>query len=136
MKDEDTVAQEAQAMAEQGAPQDPRMAAAQLGIQAKQMDLQDRDKQRAFEMTKQEREIAVRERTLAYNIERERAESEQSARDAALSRDLALLKMDREEGLSREELDRKERLELVKVQDQRERFNAEAALRVRTGSGI
>jgi hypothetical protein len=38
--------------------------------------------------------------------------------------------------LTRDEMETKSRLELIRISDQRERFNAEAALRVRTGAGI
>jgi hypothetical protein len=136
MKTEDQVAQDQQAMAEQGAPQDPKIATEEMRMQAKQLDLQDRDKQRNFELTKQERELQVREKTLAYNVERERAESEQQAIDNQLTRDLAIAKLHSTDQFDREALAVKERLEMIKVQDGRERFNAEAALKVRQGSGI
>ena len=136
MKTEDQFSQDQQAMAEQGAPQDPKIATEEMRMQAKQLDLQDRDKQRNFELTKQERELLVREKTLAYNIERERAESEQSAIDNQLTRDLAIAKLESTNQFDRENLAAKERLEMIKIQDGRERFNAEAALKVRQGSGI
>jgi len=136
MKTEDQVAQDQQAMAEQGAPQDPKIATEEMRMQAKTLDLQDRDKQRNFELTKQERELQVRQQTLAYNVERERAESEQQAIDNQLTRDLAIAKLQSTDQFDREALAAKERLEMIKIQDGRERFNAEAALKVRQGSGI
>jgi hypothetical protein len=136
MKTEDQVAQDQQAMAEQGAPQDPKIATEEMRMQAKQLDLQDRDKQRNFELTKQDRELQVRQQTLAYNIERERAESEQQAIDNQLTRDLAIAKLQSTDQFNRESMAAKERLEMIKIQDGRERFNAEAALKVRQGSGI
>ena len=136
MKDEETVEQEAAAMAEQGAPQDPRMAAAELQMQAKQMDLEDRKEQRQFEMERNQKELEFRQQNLQYNAMREQSEAEQSSVDSQLSRELALAKMEQDGMMSREELTRRERIEMIKIQDGRERFNAEAALRINTGAGI
>ena len=136
MKNEDEVAQAQQAMAEQGAPQDPREMAAQTQLQIKQMDIQDKQEQRAFESQRNEREFQFRQQNLQYNAMREQSEAEQHAIDAQLQRELAIAKMEADGTLTREELTRKERLEMIKIQDGRERFNAEAALRVNTGAGI
>ena len=136
MKDEETVEQEAAAQAEQGAPQDPRMAAAQLQMQAKQLDIEDRKEQRAFEVERNQKELQFRQQNLQYNAMREQSEAEQSSVDSQLSRELALAKMEQDGMMSREELTRRERLEMIKIQDGRERFNAEAALRINTGAGI
>ena len=136
MKNEDEVAQAQQAMAEQGAPQDPREVAAQTQLQIKQMDIQDKQAQREFEAQRNDREFQFRQQNLQYNAMREQSEAEQSAVDAQLQRELALAKMESDGNMTREELARKERLEMIKIQDGRERFNAEAALRVRTGAGI
>ena len=136
MKAEDVVAQEAQAMAEQGAPQDPKLMAAEMDMQMKQMDLQDKQAQREFELMRNQKELEFRYQNLQYNAMREQSEAEQSAIDAQLQRELAVAKMQQDGQMTREELNRKERLEMIKITDGRERFNAEAALRVRTGAGI
>jgi len=136
MKDEETVEQEAAAMAEQGAPQDPRIVTAEMQMQAKQMDIEDRQQQRQFEMERNEKELQFRQQNLQYNAMREQAEAEQHAIDANLSRELALAKMEADGQMSMEELSRRERIEMIKIQDGRERFNAEAALRINTGAGI
>jgi hypothetical protein len=136
MKTEDEVAQEQQAMAEQGAPQDPKVMAAQMDMEMKQLDLQDRQAQREFELARNEKELEFRHQNLQYNAMREQAEAEQHAVDAQLQRELGIAKMAQDGQLTREELERKEKLEMIKIQDGRERFNAEAALRVRTGQGI
>ena len=136
MKPEDVVAQEQAAMAEQGAPQDPREIAAQTQLQIKQMDIQDKQAQREFEAQRNAQEFQFRQQNLQYNAMREQSEAEQAAVESQLQRELAIAKMEQDGVMSREELARKERLELIKIQDGRERFNAEAALRVRTGSGI
>jgi hypothetical protein len=136
MKTEQEVAQDQQAMAEQGAPQDPRIVTSQTQLQIKQMDLEDKEKQRAFETQRNEQELAFRAQNMQYNAMREQSEAEQAVVDAQLQRELAIAKMEQDGQMTAEELARKERLELIKINDARERFNAEAALRVRTGAGI
>lgn len=118
MKPEDQVEQEMAAQAEQGAPADPRIEAAQIQAQSKAEELQ------------------VKRETLAYNVERERAEGEQAMMENQLQRELVIAKLQQDGQMTREELDRKERLELLKLDSARQLFNAEAALRVRTGAGI
>jgi hypothetical protein len=107
-----------------------------MQFEAKQLELQDRQVQREFEMQRNQQELEFRNRNLAYNIERERAESAEAHMDAAMQRELTIARMESDGNLSREELSRKERLELIKLQSEREMFNAEAALRVNTGAGI
>lgn len=136
MKDEETVQQEVEAQAQQGAPEDPRMVSAQMQLQAKQLELEDRKEQRAFEQARNEADMELRRQTLAYNTAREQSEAEIASVDAQLSRELAIAKMQQDGQLTREEMESKARLEMIKISDQRERFNAEAALRVRTGQGI
>jgi len=118
MKPEDQVMQEMQQQAQQGAPADPRIEAAKITADAKK------------------EEAAVKRETLAYNAERERAEAEQKMVDNQLKRELALAAMESDGQLSREEMSRRENLELLKIDDERQRFNAEVALKIRQGSGI
>ena len=136
MKDEETVQQEMEAQAQQGMPEDPRMVSAQMQLQAKQLELKDRKEQRAFEQARNESDMQLRRETLAYNNAREQSEAEIASVDAQLSRELAIAKMQQDGQITREEMESKSRLELIKISDQRERFNAEAMLRVRTGQGI
>jgi hypothetical protein len=107
-----------------------------MDMQMKQMDLQDKQAQREFELMRNQKELEFRYQNLQYNAMREQSEAEQSAIDAQLQRELAVAKMQQDGQMTREELNRKERLEMIKITDGRERFNAEAALRVRTGAGI
>jgi len=118
LKPEDQVKQEAEAQAQQGAPQDPKVQAAQIIAQAKAD------------------ELAVKRETLSYNVERERAESEQAMMEAQLERDITIAKLEQDGIRSRDEMVAKERLELIKINDERQRFNAEMAVKVRQGSGI
>lgn len=136
LKPEDQVAQEAQAQAEQGQPEDPRIAVAQMNLQAKQMDIDARREQLQLEGQLKQMDMESKQANTAYQIERERAESEQAMLDRQFDRELALAKMEQDGVMTREELARKERLELLKLENDRQLFNAEAALKVRQGSGI
>lgn len=132
---EEEMAKNAQAAA-QNPPQDPRIAVAQMTMQAKQMDIADRKEQRQVDVQLAQMDMQTKAQNTAYQIERERSESAQAQVDQQMNRELAIAKMEQDGVMTREELDRKERLEMIKLNDQRERFNAEAALRVRTGAGI
>ena len=136
MKPEDQVKQEMEAAAQQGQPQDPRLAAAEMNMQAKQMDIEDRNKQREFEAARNEQDMQLRRDSLAYNTAREQSEAETASVEAQLQRELAIAKMQQDGQITREELATKARLEMIKISDGRERFNAEAAIKVRQGSGI
>ena len=136
MKPEDQVQQEMQAQAEQGAPQDPRIVSAQMHFEAKKLELQDREQQRAFEQSRNESELMLKREQLTYNSQREQAEFEIAQTDSAIQRDMTIAKLGQDAQLTREQIAAKERLEALKIDNERQIFNAEAALRVRTGAGI
>ena len=136
MKPEDVVAQEQKAQAEQGAPQDPRIASAQMQLQAKQLEMEDRDKQRQFEAGRNAEELGIRRESLQYNAQREQAEYEIAMTDSSLKRDVALTKLGQDAQLTREQIAAKERLSMLQIDNDRQMFNAEAAIKVRQGSGI
>lgn len=125
MKPEDQVEQEMQAQAEQGAPDDPRIAAAQIKAQVDMAKLQDNQEVRALQSQQ-----------LEYQRQKEQAEFEIAMTEAGIDRDLALTKLGQDAQLTREQIAAKERLESLKIDNERQIFNAEAALRVRTGAGI
>jgi hypothetical protein len=136
LKPEDEVKQEMAAQAEQGAPQDPRVAIAQMTMQAKQMEIEDRKEQRAAELQLAQEDMMVKRENIAYQTERERAESEQAMVERQFEREITLAKMESDGQMTREELARKERLELIKLDDSRQKFSAEMAIKTRMGSGI
>ena len=133
MKPEDQVKKE-QASAQP--PQDPKIVSAQMQLQAKQMDMQDRQEQRQFEAQRNAQEADFKERQLSYNSQREQAEYTIAQTDSAIKRDTALLRENNSLQISREANAAKERLGTLKIQSDREIFNAETALKVRMGSGI
>lgn len=136
MKPEDQVAQEQQQQAEQGAPEDPRIMAAQMQLQAKEMEMQDRQAQRDFEGQRNAAEMEIREQQIAYNSQREQAEYEIAQTDSAIKRDIAVAKLSQDAQLTREEIAAKERLNMLNIDTKRQLFSAEAAIKVRQGSGI
>jgi hypothetical protein len=133
MKPEDQVKQE---MSQQQPAQDPKIVSAQMNLQAKQMELQDRQAQREFEGQRNAAEQELKRQSIQYNAQREQAEFEIAMTEAGIDRDLALTKLGQDAQLTREQLAARDRLEALKINNQREIFNAEAALRVRTGAGI
>ena len=117
-------------------PPDPRIVAAQLTLQGKQLDVQDRKEQRQADLQMQGAELAVKREGLAYNVERERAEGQQNMIDAQLEREIALTKLQHDGQLQDAKMATEERLKLLELDNKNALFNAEAALRVRTGEGI
>lgn len=136
MKPEDQVKQEMEAAAQQGAPQDPRLAAAQIKAEVDMAKIEDGKEQRAIESQLAQEGVQIKRENLAYQTERERSESEQDMITRQFDREIALAKMEQDGQMTREELARKERLELLKLDNERQLFNAEAAIKARQGSGI
>ena len=125
MKPEDQVEQEQAAAAEQGAPQDPRVASAQIKAEVDMAKIEDGKEARALQAQQ-----------IQYNKEREQGEYSIAMTEASINRDTALLKMDQDATLTREEIASRERLEALKIDNERQLFNAEAAIKVNQGSGI
>lgn len=125
LKPEDQVKQEMEAQAQQGAPADPRIEAAKIKAEVDMAKLADNREVRAQQSQQ-----------IEYNKQREQGEYEIAMTEAGIERDLALAKLGQDAQLTREQIAAKERLEALKIDNARQIFNAEAALRVRTGSGI
>ena len=125
MKPEDQVQQEMEQQAQQGAPADPRIEAAKIKAEVDMAKLADQKEVRA-----------MNQQQLEYSRQKEQGEYEIAMTEAGIERDLALTKLGQDAQLTREQIAAKERLEALKIDNQRQIFNAEAALRVRTGSGI
>jgi hypothetical protein len=117
-------------------PQDPRIAAAQLALQGKQMDLEDRKEDRQVQAQLQTQDLAVKRESIHYNTERERAESYQKQVDTQMTRELAIAQMNQDGQLTQEEMASRERMKAIDIDSKHSLFNAEASLRVNTGAGI
>lgn len=135
MKSQDELKQDAENAAGQP-PSDPRIISAQMNLQAKEMDIADRKEQRQFEAARNEQDQAVKAETLNYNARREQAEWQIAMGDQAIKRDTAILKVNSDAQRTAAEIAAEERLNALKLDHDRQIFNAEAALRVRTGAGI
>ena len=125
MKPEDQVEQEQAAAAQQGQPQDPRIAAAQIKADVDMAKLADNKEARGLQAQQ-----------IDYNKQREQGEYEIAMTEASIERDTTLMKMDQTERLAAATIQSKERLETLKIDNERQIFNAEAAIKVRQGSGI
>lgn len=125
MKPEDQVEQEQAAAAEQGAPQDPRVASAQIKAEVDMAKIEDGKEARALQAQQ-----------IQYNKEREQGEYSIAMTEASINRDTAILKMDQDATLTREEIASRERLEALKIDNERQLFVAEANIKATQGSGI
>jgi hypothetical protein len=125
MKPEDQVKQEQQAQAEQGQPQDPRIASAQIKAEVDMAKITD---------NKEGRQVQAQQ--IEYNKQREQGEYEIAMTESSINRDTTLMKLDQTERMAAAALASKARLEELKIDNERQLFNAEAAIKVRQGSGI
>lgn len=118
MKTEDEYNQFMQQQQQQGAPTDPRIEAANIRAQVDIAKIEDAKADRAFEAQKEQGEYEI------------------AMTDSAINRDLGIAKLQETSALSREEIAARERLASLEINNERELFNAEAALKVNQGSGI
>jgi len=118
MKTEDEYNQFMQQQSQQAAPSDPRIEAANIRAQVDMAKLEDAKADRAFEAQKEQGEYEI------------------AMTDSAINRDLGIAKLQETSALSREEIAARERLAALNINNERELFNAEAALKVNQGSGI
>lgn len=136
MKTEEEFKEEQKLRAEQGEPQDPRIQAAQINAQVKQMEIEDRKVERQYDREQQAAEFQLKREQLFYNMDREEKEFALGSQEAELTRELEITKLLRDGEMTREQQLAKERLERVKIADQRERFNAEMYAKMKLGTGI
>lgn len=136
MKTEDQAAQDAQVTAEQGAPQDPRIVAAEMAAQTKQLEFQDREAQRQAEAVEADKDRELKREELQVTREREQGEFIIAQTDAQVSRELGIAKLVQDGEISQAERESRERLTLVNIDNDRQLFSAEAAIKAKEGSGI
>lgn len=125
MKPEDEVKQAMLEQQQQGGPADPRIAAAQIKAQVDMAKIED---------NKEARQLQAQQ--IEYNREREQGEYEIAMTEASINRDTTLLKLDQTERLAVASQQSKERLEALKIDNERQLFVAEATIKARQGSGI
>jgi hypothetical protein len=117
-------------------PPDPRVQAAQMQLEGKQMEIADRKEQRMVDQQIAADGNQIKREQITYTAERERAESVQAQTDNQLDRELAIIGMQQDGIESQEERASKERLQAIALDQKAQLFNAEAAIKARHGSGI
>jgi hypothetical protein len=117
-------------------PPDPRVQAAQIQAQAKQMELQDAKEQRQADMAMHADDLHMKAASLHYNQQREQAEWELANSQMELNRDTAILRDSRQAQAQAEAIAAKERMNSLNLDTKRQLFNAEANLKLKTGQGI
>jgi hypothetical protein len=136
MMTDDEVAQAQEAQAGQEQPADPRIEAAKIAADTKRAELADRAAAREMDQVISAKLAELKEREIAFQAERERAEGEQNIAKMGLDRELAIAKLAQDGETSQAERASRERLEAIKLDQKAQLFNAEAQLRINTGAGI
>jgi len=117
-------------------PQDPRLAAAEMAMQAKQLDIKDRAEQRRVDVAQ---DAAMRQEKAAdrdYNQRREQGEFVIAQTHEQNLRDMKMLSISSDERKTAAQIEADAGIAHLEIDNKRELFNAEAALRVNTGQGI
>ncbi len=136
MFSEEEIAQNDEAAKNAPPPEDPQAMRARAVLEAKQLDIQDRQAQREMDAQRFAEESALKRETLAYNQAREQEESRLTMADLQLTREVEIAKMERDAMESQAERDSKERMQAIDLTNDRQLFNAEAQLKMQQGSGI
>lgn len=118
------------------APPDPRIVAAQMNVQAKQLELQDRQQQRQVDAQEEAANRADRAADRQYNMQREQAEFEIAMTHERNQQDLQQQRLAADERISTNTVQTNAQLKLLDIDTKRQIFNAEANLRRETGAGI
>lgn len=134
MLTEDKIEQAAQNAQQQ--PPDPRVQAAQMQLEGKQMEIADKKEQRIVDQQIAAEGNQIKREQIAYTAERERAESVQQQTELQMDRELAIAGMQQDGVMTQMEIESKERLQAIKLDVENQRFNSEVALKSRMGSGI
>lgn len=129
------IEQNQQAAAQQP-PQDPRILSAQMALEGKKMDIEDRKEGRQLDAQLQSQELQVKREAIAYTTERERSDAEQGSIRLQMERELAIAQMQSDGIESQAERESKARMQAIDLSNKNALFNAEAALKVNQGSGI
>lgn len=133
---DEEIRQQQEAAAQQPPPADPRIEAAKIAAQSKSEEIADRKEDRALRAQIEAQNTEERRAQLAYNAQREQAEYAIAMTQEQNERYLALLKLEQARELTEREQRQKQALELLKMDNERQMFNAEAALKAQHGTGI
>jgi len=125
LKEESVVEEE---MKQQQPQPDPKVQVAQIGAQVKEAELADRKEERQFRAQVEMQNAQERQAQINYNQQREQAEFQLGTTQIQNERDIAFAKLAQERNLTVEQLQRKWGIEMLKIDTQRQIFNAEQAL--------
>lgn len=117
-------------------PQDPRLQAAQMAMQGKQLDIKDRQQQRQLDQQTSAADRQSREQERAYNMQREQGEYSIAMTHEQNLRDLQEQRMASTERITAAQLETETGIKHLEIDTKRQLFNAEVALKQRDGSGI
>ena len=117
-------------------PQDPRLQAAQMTLQAKQLDTQDRQQQRQAEQQTTATEREDRQAERQYNMQREQGEYQIAMTHEQNARDMQQEKIASTERITAAQLETNTGIKHLEIDTKRQLFNAEVAVKQRDGSGI
>lgn len=122
--------------AQQPPPQDPRIEAANIAAQSKSEEINDRKEERAFRAQVEQQNAAERSAQISYNSQREQGEFEIAMTQEQNERDIAFAKLANERNISVDKLMADWKIKTLDIDNRRQLFNAEAALKTKLGSGI
>lgn len=120
----------------QSAQPDPRIVSAQMTLEGKKMELADRKEERQVEAQESAADRQERAADRTYNMQREQGEYEIAMTAEQNERDLQFSRMAQERALTQDQLQANLGIKKLEIDNDRQLFNAEAALRVQTGAGI
>ena len=136
MLTDSAIEQAQQQAAESPPPADPRIQSAKIAAEVKQAEIADKKEQRQVDAQIAAEGNQIKREQIQYTAERERAEGEQAMAGLQMDRELAIAQMSQDGQESELERQSRERLQAVNLDVKTQLFNAEAALKVRQGSGI
>lgn len=117
-------------------PEDPRLFAAKATLEAKKLDIQDRQADRQADAVESDHDRRAGAADRLYNQQREQGEYEIAMTTEQNKRDLQGQKIASDERQAAATLEVNTGIKHLEIDTKRQLFNAEAALRVRTGEGI
>ncbi len=117
-------------------PPDPQVIRAEAQKEIAQMNLQDKQADREFQERKQDKELAHKGAALKYNAQREQSEYTIAMTNAEITRVLGMLELQTDSTNSEADRALKERLEMIKIDNQRQIFTAEQMRGTNVAAGV
>jgi hypothetical protein len=116
--------------------EDPQVLRAKAIVQAKEMDVADRKEQRQFDAQVAADQTALKRDQMQLDREKESARFDLGTSTLAMQRELEISKMQQDGIENQAERESRERMQAIDLDRKGQLFNAEAAIKLREGSGI